>query len=224
MEMSEQEIADRLISQSGSVYLSDVMAGKLTGDSGTMIVEALAKLRRLPLVIDDQGGLNLFDVASKARSVKRKHGLSLLVIDYLQLMSSTGDSRENRNNQLEQITRGMKALAKELGIPIIILSQLNRELEKRPNKRPQMSDLRDSGAIEQDADVILFVYRDEMYNPDSPDKGTAEIVIGKNRQGRTGMVRLCFQGYFTRFMNLSHDWAPTARSEPTKSRRTGDDY
>ena len=216
MEMPEQELADRLIAQAGSVFLSSVLAGDMEGDSGDRIMYAVSVLEGLPLVIDDQGGLTLFDVASKARSVKRKHGLGLLVLDYLQLMSGDGD---NRNQQIEQITRGLKALAKELDIPIIALSQLSRKCEERTNKRPMNSDLRESGAIEQDADVILFVYRDEEYNPTSPDKGTAEIIVGKNRQGQTGMVRMSYQGCFTRFNDLDPGWQPEHREEPKKHRR-----
>ena len=216
MEMPEQELADRLIAQSGSVFLSAVLAGDMEGDNGDRIMCAVSILENLPLVIDDQGGLTLFDVASKARSVKRKHGLGLLVLDYLQLMSGDGD---NRNQQIEQITRGLKALAKELDIPIIALSQLSRKCEERTNKRPMNSDLRESGAIEQDADVILFVYRDEEYNPASADKGTAEIIISKNRQGQNGMVRMSYQGCFTRFNDLDPGWQPEYREEQKKPRR-----
>ena len=216
MEMPEQELADRLIAQSGSVFLSAVLAGDMEGDNGDRIMCAVSILENLPLVIDDQGGLTLFDVASKARSVKRKHGLGLLVLDYLQLMSGDGD---NRNQQIEQITRGLKALAKELDIPIIALSQLSRKCEERTNKRPMNSDLRESGAIEQDADVILFVYRDEEYNPSSADKGTAEIIISKNRLGQNGMVRMSYQGCFTRFNDLDPGWQPEYREEQKKPRR-----
>ena len=218
LEMPEQELADRLISQAGGVYLSSVLAGDMEGETGERIMAGVSRLHEIPLVIDDQGGLSLFDVASKARSVKRKHGLGLLVIDYLQLMTGEGD---NRNQQIEQITRGLKALAKELDIPVIALSQLSRKCEERTNKRPMNSDLRESGAIEQDADVILFVYRDEEYNPNSPDKGTAEIIISKNRQGQNGMVRMAYQGCYTRFNDLDHSWQPEHREEPPKRSRRG---
>ena len=218
LEMPEQELADRLISQAGGVYLSAVLAGDMEGETGERIMAGVSRLHEIPLVIDDQGGLSLFDVASKARSVKRKHGLGLLVIDYLQLMTGEGD---NRNQQIEQITRGLKALAKELDIPVVALSQLSRKCEERTNKRPMNSDLRESGAIEQDADVILFVYRDEEYNPDSPDKGTAEIIISKNRQGQNGMVRMAYQGCYTRFTDLDHSWQPEHREESPKRSRRG---
>lgn len=221
MEMSEQELSDRLMSQAGSVYLSEILAGNLEGDSGERIMAAVGRLHELPLVIDDQGGLTLYDVGQKARSVKRKHGLSLLVIDYLQLMDGNGSAHGTRDQEIGAISRGIKSLAKELEIPIILLSQLNRSLEQRPNKRPVMSDLRDSGAIEQDADVILFVYRDEVYNPNTPDKGTAEIIVGKARQGQTGMVRMAFQGCYTRFNSLAGGWRPEDREESAPKKRRG---
>lgn len=205
MEMSELELADRLVANAGNVDLDRVIAGDLRGENGERMMAGMGRLSQIPLVIDDQGGLSLFDVAAKARSVKRKHGLGLLVIDYLQLMRGDGS---NRNAEIECITRGLKALAKELSIPIICLSQLSRKCEERPNKRPMPSDLRDSGAVEQDADVIAFVYRDEIYNPDTPDKGTAEIIVGKNRQGKTGMARLAFLGERCKFGSLSPDWTP----------------
>lgn len=210
LEMSDIELTDRIIASVGRVPLSDVIAGRLDGESGDRMLIAVEKLRDLPLAIDDQGGLTLFEAVSKARSIRRRNGLGLLVVDYLQLMAGDGD---NRNAQLEPITRGLKSLAKELDIPVIVLSQLSRKCEERPNKRPMMSDLRDSGAIEQDADVIAFVYRDEQHNQDSPDKGTAEIIIGKNRQGSTGMVRLAYRGELTRFDSLASDWRPAERDQ-----------
>lgn len=210
MEMSEQEITDRLIAQIGRVSLADVIAGRLEGESGDRMLTAVSQLRDIPLVLDDQGGLTLFDAVSKARSIRRRHGLDLLVIDYLQLMSGSGD---NRNSELEQVTRGLKALAKELVIPIVLLSQLSRKCDEQ-RRRPVMSDLRDSGAIEQDADVIMFIYRDEVYNPDSFDKGTAEILVSKNRQGAPGVVRLMYRGAFTRFDDLAHNWSPAQRDQP----------
>lgn len=218
MEMSDAELADRLIALAGNVQLSSVLAGDMEGDSGDRILCGVGRLRDLPLIIDDQGGLSLFDVATKARSVKRKHGLSLLVVDYLQLMVGDGD---NRNQQIEQISRGLKGLAKELQIPVIALSQLSRKCEERTNKRPMPSDLRESGALEQDADVILMVYRDEQYNEDSPDKGTAEVIVAKNRQGNTGMVRLMFRGETTSFADLAHGWQPAARPEEYRTKRRG---
>jgi replicative DNA helicase len=194
------------------------LSGTTDDEIGDRIHGAIVRLRDVPLAIDDQSGLTLFDVAAKARSVRRKHGLGLLVIDYLQLMTGDGD---NRNQQIEQISRGLKSLAKELAIPIIALSQLSRNCENRSNRRPIPSDLRESGAIEQDADVIAFVYRDEIYNPSSPDRGTAEIIVGKNRQGKTGTVRTAYIGEQTRFANLAHDWAPAAKDVPFAKARRG---
>lgn len=217
MEMSDAELTDRLVALAGSVPMAAVLAGDMAGDNGDRILYGVQRLRDLPLVIDDQGGLTLFDVATKARSVKRKHGLSLLVVDYLQLMQGDGD---NRNQQIEQISRGLKSLAKELQIPVIALSQLSRKCEERTNKRPLPSDLRESGSLEQDADVILMVYRDEQYDENSADKGTAEIIVSKNRQGQTGMVRLAFRGHTTSFADLAHGWQP-AYLEPVKLVRKG---
>ncbi len=219
LEMSDQELTDRIIASVGRLPLHDVIAGKLDGETGDRMLFAVERLRNLPLAIDDQGGLTLFDAISKARSIRRRHGLGLLVVDYLQLMAGDGDN--NRNAQLEPITRGLKALAKELDIPVIVLSQLSRKCEERNNRRPVLSDLRDSGSIEQDADVVLFVYRDEQYNQESPDKGTAEIIVGKNRQGSTGTVRLAYRGELTRFDDLARDWRPAVRDQPFARKRRG---
>lgn len=211
MEMGDTELADRLIAIAGRVSLDDILAGNMKGESGDRIVAGTARLHELPLVIDEQGGLTFFDIASKARSVKRQHGLGLLIIDYLQLASGDGDTR---NSQIEGITRGLKALAKELEIPILALSQLSRNCESRPNKRPMLSDLRESGAIEQDADIVLMCYRDEYYIPNSPDAGTAEIIVAKNRQGSTGIARLAYIAPQTRFETLDSTWRPAPVEQP----------
>jgi replicative DNA helicase len=215
-EMGYQQLMDRMIASSGRINLKNIISGKLENDEWERLTAAFGKLDELPLHIDTQAALTLADVCAKARMTKRKYGLSLVVIDYLQLMSGTGN---NRNAQIEEISRGLKSLAKELNIPVIVLSQLSRNCDGRPNKRPVLSDLRDSGAIEQDADVILFIYRDEFYNSDSPDKGTAEVIIGKNRQGETGAVRMSFQGEFSTFADLSDHWSPA----PFKRRSKGFD-
>ncbi|MFN5029117.1 MAG: DnaB-like helicase C-terminal domain-containing protein, partial [Burkholderiales bacterium] len=163
--------------------------------------QAMVKLNTAPIHIDETPALNALELRARARRMWRMYdGLGLIVVDYLQLMSSTG-SGENRATEISEISRSLKALAKELKVPVVALSQLNRSLEQRPNKRPVMSDLRESGAIEQDADVIIFIYRDEVYNPETPDKGTAEIIIGKQRNGPIGTVRLTFVGQNTRFEN-----------------------
>ncbi len=158
-------------------------------------------LAEAPLFIDDTPALSPTELRSKARRLSRENGkLGLIVIDYIQLMQVSGGS-ENRASEISEISRNLKALAKELEVPVVALSQLNRSLEQRPSKRPIMSDLRESGAIEQDADVIVFIYRDEVYNEDSPDKGIAEIIIGKQRNGPIGTVRQTFLGRYTRFEN-----------------------
>jgi replicative DNA helicase len=161
-------------------------------------------LSKSKLFIDDTAALTPTELRARTRRLKREHGLDLIIIDYLQLMGVGGNS-ENRATEISEISRSLKALAKELEVPVIALSQLNRSVEQRPDKRPIMSDLRESGGIEQDADVILFIYRDEVYNPDSADKGTAEILIRKQRNGPIGMVRLAFLGQYTRFENLANE-------------------
>jgi replicative DNA helicase len=216
LEMGEGEIVDRTVASIGRIAMGDVLAGCPDQDDTERYSYALGRLADAPLILDEQGGLTLQEVRSKARSVKRKHGLDLLVIDYLQLMAGDGD---NENAKLTAISAGLKGLAKELGIPVICLSQLNRELEKRTNRRPTMSDLRGSGSIEQDADLILFVYRDEVYNLESTDAGTAEIIIGKNRQGQAGMVRLAWNGRCTRFDNLADGWEPKEAYQPFAKKR-----
>lgn len=210
-EMTEADITDRLLAATHGIALSSLVSGQLSDDGWRRVTAALGALNELPLYLDDQPALTLLDVATKARKVQRSAGLGLLVIDYLQLMTGTGD---NRNAELERISRGLKQLAKELSIPVIALSQLSRECEKRPNKRPMTSDLRDSGSLEQDADVILAIYRDDIYNPDSPDGGTAEVLVRKNRQGRIGDVRLAWRGECAAFGNLDTEaWAIQRRQE-----------
>jgi replicative DNA helicase len=160
--------------------------------------------------LDDQGGLRLMDVRMKAKGVKRKRGLDFMIVDYLQLMEGDGD---NRNTQIEGITRGLKALAKELGIAIVLLSQLNRKLEERPDKRPKPSDLRDSGSIEQDADAVILLYRDEVYNPDTRDIGICEIDVALCRQGKPGRVALAYEGEYTRFKSLDRTWTGPVKTD-----------
>jgi replicative DNA helicase len=203
MEMPGTQLATRFIASVGRIELQKIRTGRLSDDDWQRLAMAMGKLYDAPLFIDETPGLNPLDLRSRARRLARQCGrLGLIVIDYLQLMSGTRDT-DNRATELSEISRSVKALAKELHVPIIALSQLNRSLEQRPNKRPQMSDLRESGAIEQDADIIMFIYRDEVYNRDSPDKGTAELIIGKHRNGPTGMVRMTFLGEYTRFENYA---------------------
>lgn len=203
MEMGGTQLAMRLLGSVGKLDQHKVRTGRLDDQDWPRLTHALGKLNDAPIFIDESAALNALELRARARRLYRQHGeLGLIVVDYLQLMSSTG-SGENRATEISEISRALKALAKELKVPLIALSQLNRSLEQRPNKRPVMSDLRESGAIEQDADVILFIYRDEVYNPDSPDKGIAEIIIGKQRNGPIGKVDLTFLGEYTRFENFA---------------------
>ena len=204
MEMSGAQLAMRMLSSVGRLDAHKVRTGRLDDDEWSRLSFALGKMHEAPLFIDEAAALNPIDLRARARRLSRQCGkLGLIVIDYLQLMSAASGSGENRATELSEISRSLKSLAKELNVPVIALSQLNRSLEQRPNKRPVMSDLRESGAIEQDADVILFIYRDEVYHPDSPDKGSAEVIIGKQRNGPIGTVRLAFLGEYTRFENLA---------------------
>jgi len=203
MEMPGEALAMRMMSSLGRIDQHKIRTGKLDDDDWPRLTSAITLLEKTKLFIDDTPALTPTEVRSRARRLMREHGqLGLIVLDYLQLMQSPA-SGDNRVQQISDISRSLKALAKELHTPVIALSQLNRNLEQRPNKRPVMSDLRESGAIEQDADLIVFVYRDEVYNEDSPDKGIAEIIIGKQRNGPLGTVRLTFLGQFTRFENFA---------------------
>lgn len=197
VEMSDVQLAMRSIASLGSVPASQVRSGKVGDEGWDCITTALSKLHDAPLWIDSSVGLTAGQMLARCRRVARRHGqLALVVIDYLQLLRGEGN---NRNEELGDITRRLKLMAKDLGCPVIALSQLSRKVEERTNHRPLMSDLRESGSIEQDADVILMMYRDEYYNPDSPYKGLAEVIIVKNRMGETGMVPLVFQGEYSRF-------------------------
>ncbi len=203
MEMGAVQLAMRMVGSVGLLDQHRMRTGKLTEDDWPRLTHAVKKVQEAQIYIDESPGLTAMEVRARARRLARQCGqLGLIIIDYLQLMSGSSGS-ENRATEISEISRALKGLARELNCPLIALSQLNRSLEQRPNKRPVMSDLRESGAIEQDADLILFIYRDEVYNPDSPDKGTAELIIGKQRNGPIGTVRVAFQGSSTRFLNYS---------------------
>jgi replicative DNA helicase len=205
MEMPSEQLAMRMLSSLGRIDQHRVRTGKLEDEDWPRLTSAVGILAEKKLFIDDSAGLSPGELRSRCRRLTREHGkLGLIVIDYLQLMQVPG-FKENRTAEISEISRSLKALAKEMDAPVIALSQLNRSLEQRPNKRPVMSDLRESGAIEQDADIIVFIYRDEVYNEDSPDKGTAEIIIGKQRNGPIGTLRLTFLGKYTRFENFISD-------------------
>ena len=206
MEMGASQLAVRIVGSIGRIDQMHLRTGKLTDSEWPRLTEAIERLRNISLHIDETPGLTVSELRANARRLARQCGgkLGLIVVDYLQLMSvSSSMSDENRATAVGEISRGLKMLAKELRCPVIALSQLSRGVESRADKRPMMSDLRESGAIEQDADVILFIYRDEVYNPDSQDKGTAEIIIGKQRNGPIGTVRLTFLGEHTKFENYA---------------------
>ncbi len=205
MEMPADAIVMRMLSSIGRINQTKVRSGQLEEDDWPRLTSAVSMLRDKPLYIDDSAALSPTEVRSRARRVARENNgeIGLILVDYLQLMRVPGNT-EGRTAEISEISRSMKALAKELECPVVALSQLNRSLEQRPNKRPVNSDLRESGAIEQDADVIMFIYRDEYYDEESNDKGLAEIIIGKQRNGPTGTIKLAFQGQYTRFDDLAH--------------------
>ena len=205
MEMPAEQLMLRMISSMGRIDQTRMRSGKLSEDDWPRINSAIQMFNDKKLYIDDNPALSPTEVRARARRIHREHGeMGLILIDYLQLMRVPG--AESRVAEISEISRSMKALAKELNCPVIALSQLNRSLEQRPNKRPVMSDLRESGAIEHDADLIMFIYRDEVYHEDSMDKGIAEIIIGKQRNGPIGTCRLAFLGKYTRFEDLSPDY------------------
>jgi replicative DNA helicase len=205
MEMGAAQLAVRIVGSIGRINQGHLRNGKLTDDEWPRLAEAIEKLRNISLHIDETAGLTSSELRANARRLARQCGkLGLIVVDYLQLMSgSASASNENRATELGEISRGLKMLAKELQCPVIALSQLNRSVEQRTDKRPMMSDLRESGAIEQDADIIMFIYRDEYYNKDSKEPGVAEVIIGKQRNGPTGTVKLAFLNQLTRFESLA---------------------
>jgi replicative DNA helicase len=210
MEMGASQLALRVVGSLGRIDQQHLRTGRLRDDEWERLPEAASKLSEAPMFIDESPGLNPAELRARARRLARQYGgtLGLIVIDYLQLMSgSSNSSDENRATVLGEISRGMKGLAKELQCPVLALSQLNRSVETRPDKRPMMSDLRESGAIEQDADVIMFIYRDDYYNKDSKEPGVAEIVLAKQRNGPVGTVKLTFLKPLTRFDNLALDTA-----------------
>lgn len=208
MEMGASQLALRITGSIGHIDQGHLRSGRLSNSEWTSLSDTVEKLRTMDLHIDETGGLTVGELRANARRLARQCGrkLGLIVVDYLQLMS-TGGSDENRATALGEITRGLKLMAKEMGCPVIVLSQLNRELEKRQDKRPMMSDLRESGAIEQDADIIVFIYRDEYYTKEAcREPGVAEIIIAKQRSGPTGTARLAFLNHLTRFESLAPDY------------------
>lgn len=202
LEMSAAQLTTRALSSAGRINNKTLASGRLTEDDWDKVTSAMGRLHRAPLIIDQTPALSAGQMLARARRQKRKGGLALIVIDYLQLMRGQG---ENRHQELSAITKALKAMAKDLGVPVICLSQLSRKVEDRADKRPMMSDLRESGAIEEDADVIAMVYRDDYYRDDSPFQGLADILIRKNRMGECGDVRLVFQPEYSRFGNADRE-------------------
>ena len=212
MEMGGSQLAMRMLGSVGRLDQHRLRTGGLNDEDWPRLTHAIQKLNDAQIFIDETPALSSIELRARSRRLARQCGkLGLIIVDYLQLMSANSPG-ENRATEISEISRNLKGLAKELNCPVIALSQLNRSLEQRPNKRPVMSDLRESGAIEQDADLILFIYRDEVYNPDSPEKGMAEIIIGKQRNGPIGSVRMTFLGQFTKFENYTGS-APAYGSE-----------
>jgi replicative DNA helicase len=204
LEMPSEQIITRMLSSIGGVPLQNLRSGKISDDDWVRITSATSQLSEAKIFIDETPALSPMELRARARRVKREHGLDLIVVDYLQLMQVPGN-KENRATEIGEISRGLKILAKELSCPVIALSQLNRGVEQRENKKPVMSDLRESGSIEQDADMILLIYREEVYDRQTTKKGIAEIDLVKHRNGEIGTFVLTFQGQFTRFANYVPD-------------------
>lgn len=202
LEMSKLEIVNRLLSSEARIDSSRIRTGRLDDADWRKLGDALGALAEAPLFIDDTPSITLMEIRAKCRRLKQKHGLGLVVIDYLQLMQSPRRT-ESRQQEVAEISRGLKMLAKELDVPVMALSQLSRQPESRTDKRPQLADLRESGSIEQDADIVAFIYRDEVYDEDTPDRGIAELILAKHRNGPTGIVRLAFLDHLTKFANLA---------------------
>ncbi len=206
LEMSNEQLAVRMMCSEGRINQSNLRKGNMTEQEWARLIKATGTLSKAPIFLDDTPGLPIMEFRAKCRRLKAEHDIGIVFVDYLQLMTGSQRSRSgSREQEISEISRSLKGVAKELDIPVVALAQLNRGVEQRADKRPMMSDLRESGAIEQDADLISFIYRDEIYNPDTEAKGLAEIIIGKHRNGSTGKVTLRFFGPYTRFENLAHD-------------------
>lgn len=205
LEMSKEQIVLRMLCSEARVSNSRVRAGKLQETDFPRLVDSASKLASASIFVDDTAAMSVIEMRAKCRRLHREKPLSMIVVDYLQLMRGSSKKIERREQEISEISRGLKGLAKELGVPVLALSQLNRSVENRQDKKPIMADLRESGAIEQDADVICFIYRDEVYHPETADKGIAELIIAKHRNGPIGTVRLGFQGEHTRFENLAQE-------------------
>lgn len=204
LEMSTTQLAKRMLSMNSKVDSQAMRTGELDDDDWIKLVNSATKIGNSKLILDDTPGITISELRSKCRKYKLEHDLGLIIIDYLQLMNGSGRN-ESRQQEVSEISRSLKALARELNVPIIALSQLSRAVEQRPDKRPMLSDLRESGAIEQDADMVMFIYRDDYYNADSEEAGISEIIIAKQRSGPTGTVKLAWLSQYTKFANLEHN-------------------
>jgi replicative DNA helicase len=202
LEMSKEQLINRMFSLESSVDAQKLRTGQLNDQDWERLIESAGTIGRSKLVIDDTPGITVSELRSKCRKLKLEHGLSMVIIDYLQLMSGSGRSTDSRQQEISDISRSLKAIARELGVPVLALSQLSRAVEQRPDHRPMLSDLRESGAIEQDADVVMFIYRDDYYNHDSVKKGVSEIIVAKQRNGPIGTVELAWLPEYTKFANL----------------------
>jgi replicative DNA helicase len=209
LEMSKEQLVQRLISQTTRIPAQALRSGNVKAEDWPKLVRGVAEVSRAPIWIDDTAGVTLMEIRAKVRrlasqlNVAGEMPLSLVVVDYLQLMVGQGNRAENRQQEIAEISRGLKVLARDLDVPVLAIAQLSRAVEARHDKRPLLSDLRDSGAIEQDADVVMFLYRDEYYNPESDDKGIAEVIVGKHRNGPTGKVQLAWMEQYTKFASLA---------------------
>ncbi len=203
LEMSKESLVTRMLCSQAFIDSSRLRKGQLEEKDWPLLTKAAGHLSDISLYIDDTPAVTVMEMRAKARRLKREHGLDLIIVDYLQLMRGSSNV-QNREQEISEISRSLKGIAKELKVPVVALSQLNRAVENRTNRRPQMADLRESGAIEQDADVICFIYRDEVYDPNTPDKGVAELIIAKQRNGPTGTARLAFLNQYTKFENLAY--------------------
>lgn len=209
LEMSKEQLVQRLISQTTRIRAQDLRSGNVKAEDWPKLVRGVAEVSKAPIWIDDTAGVTLMEIRAKVRRLSSRllaqegRPLALVVVDYLQLMVGQGNYRENRQQEIAEISRGLKVLARDLDVPVLAIAQLSRAVEQRHDKRPLLSDLRDSGAIEQDADLVMFLYRDEYYNPDSDDKGIAEVLVGKHRNGPTGKVSLAWMEQYTKFASLA---------------------
>ncbi|MCR4777294.1 MAG: replicative DNA helicase [Lachnospiraceae bacterium] len=202
LEMSKDQLVKRILAMNSRVDSQDIRTGNLEDEDWAKLVESAATISRSKLLIDDTPGISVMELRSKCRKLKLEHNIGMIIIDYLQLMSGSKNNGESQQQVISDISRSLKAIAREINVPVIALSQLSRAVEQRPDKRPMLSDLRESGAIEQDADVVMFIYRDDYYNKDSEEKGISEIIIGKQRNGPTGTVKLLWENKLTKFQNL----------------------